>query len=450
MNSPRDIESLSWSQHSAPLSRRQGVNLLILLCAANALNFGDRLLIGLIQEPLRQEFRLSDFEVGLLGGPAFALFYTLMGIPIARLAERSNRLTIISMAVALWSSMTLFCGLAATYLQLFLARVGVSIGEAGCAPPAHSLISEHFPPDRRAGAMSIYQFGAPLGALVVSLGGGVLAQSYGWRAPFYVFGALGLVLALTLSLTLKDPRQSSGAPIARSNFGEALRLLMGKASFRRVTLGAALTGFGSFFIFQYLSSFLMRSHGLSLSQAAVVVGLAGGVSSALGTLLSGWLTNRLARNTPAAPVLVTAGGLFMAACLFLLAFLSANLAVVIGALMAASFFLNFYMGLSNTAIQGVAPAHMRATASALFIVANSLIGFGLGPPALGALSDAIAGFMLPEGLDPSSCAAPAVAACAAAKAQGLQWAMVAATLPVFVSVGLYWRARVSYGKELIP
>src|SRR5688572_13962451 len=168
-------------------------------------NFIDRVVIGIIGEPIKIEFGLTDFQLGLLGGPMFAVLYTLLGIPIARLAERSNRMTILAICLAIWSAMTAACGLALSYVQLCAARIGVSIGEAGCTPPANSVIADYFPADRRATALSIYALGIPIGSMIAAVGGGWIATEVGWREAFIWLGVPGVLLAVIVKLTVKEP-----------------------------------------------------------------------------------------------------------------------------------------------------------------------------------------------------------------------------------------------------
>ncbi|MGE3931591.1 MAG: MFS transporter, partial [Hyphomonadaceae bacterium] len=172
-------------------------------------NFIDRVIVGIIQEPIKVEFGLTDFQLGLLGGPAFAILYTLLGIPIARLAERYNRMSILAVCLALWSAMTAACGFAVNYATLLAARIGVSIGEAGCTPPANSVISDYFPAERRASALSIYALGIPIGSMIAAVGGGWIATEVGWREAFIWLGVPGVLLAVIVKLTVKEPPRAA-------------------------------------------------------------------------------------------------------------------------------------------------------------------------------------------------------------------------------------------------
>jgi MFS family permease len=423
--------------------------LLFLLCATNAMNFGDRILFGVVQELIRAEFRLNDFYIGLLGGPAFALLYTVMGLPIARLAERRDRVTMLSIALAGWSFMTLCGGLAANYWQLFLSRMGISLGEAGCAPPAHSLISDHFPPERRASAFSIYAVGAPLGSLLMATAGGAIAQVYGWRTAFIVAGAVGIVLALIMVMTLRDPRRVTGAPQQRASFIQTVRYLFSKRSFVQTCLGGGAAGFGGVFILLYLVSFLIRSHGMSIASAAAVVGLVGGVASALGQWISGMLADRLGRTDRRAIVLIPAVGLSLSAICYFTAFTVAWLPFVVSALVLAAALQNSYMGQSFAVAQTLAPPHMRATAAAVFLFFSSLFGSGLGPPILGATSDMLARRIMPVPIDPARCTLGIDSSvCAIAVAEGLRIALLIAAATLIWSAIHYWLAARYYVKDV--
>lgn len=416
--------------------------MLVMLAIANAFNFGDRVLLGVVQEPLRAEFHLDDFQMGLLGGPAFALLYTFMGFPLARLAERHNRVTIISLALAGWSFMTLLGGMASNFVQLFLARMGVSIGEAGCAPPSHSLISDYYPPDRRTNALALYSIGAPFGSVLMGLMGGYIGQHYGWRAAFISAGAAGIAVAIVLRLIVREVRVPAAGPARHERFWEAVRFLWAKPSFRQTCVGGAVAGFGSFFMLQYLSAFLVRIHGMTLASAGLVVGIAFGLSSVLGTWIAGALAQKLSRKNPRWLLMVPATGLALAGVAFALAYLAGSATVVVSLVVLAAIFLNFYQAPSFAVAQAVATPTMRATSAAVYLFCVSFVGMGLGPPVLGAVSDFAATFFLPSGMEMSSCAAAAAdPACALARAEGLRVAMIAASATMVWASLHYWLAR---------
>lgn len=269
-----------------------------LLLVIYVLNTVDRQVMNILVEPVKQDLGLSDGQIGWLIGGSFALFYTFAGFPIARLADRSNRRNIITVALLVWSAMTVVCGYAKNFPQLLAARIGVGIGEAGCTPPAHSMISDTFPPARRASAISIYSLGVPLGTLFGLAFGGVLADQLGWRAAFWVVGAPGVLLALIAWRTLPEPVR--GAFDAQGDraiepVGTTLRFIAGLPSIRHMLIGSAvqtlfLAGVGAFH-----SSYLVRVHGLSLTTAGLWLGLVAGFAGGFAVWLSGFLADRLGR-----------------------------------------------------------------------------------------------------------------------------------------------------------
>ena len=428
---------------------RAGALMLVLLCLANALNLADRVLLGVIQEPIKAEFGLSDFQLGLLGGPAFAVLYSLLGLPIAWLAERSNRSAIVAGALALFSLMTAACGVAQNYLQLLLARIGVSVGEAGVSPPALSLISDHYPASRRGMVMSLYAVGGPMGALLATVGAGMLAQTQGWRMCFLVFGLLGLFVALLIFILVPDRgrARAAGSPL---RFGEALRHLSRRRSIWHICAGAAFTGACAMFIVQYLTSFFIRVHGLSLTQASLVMG-AMSIVAILGSFLGGFLADAASRRRPGSSPLVCAVAFLIAAPCYALSFWSPGLAGSILFLLCAAACLNCYTGISYAALSSVAPSTMRATTIALLTLASNLIGYAFGPPVFGKLSDIIgAAEMARGGLAPAYCAAHVAAApCVAAAGAGLRWALSCSCILLLAAAFHYWRASRAVPLELV-
>jgi MFS family permease len=394
-------------------------------------NFIDRVVIAIIQEPIKTEFHLTDFQLGLLGGPAFAVLYTFLGIPIARLAERKNRMTILAVCLGIWSAMTAACGFATSYGMLLAARIGVSVGEAGCTPPAQSVISDYFPARRRATALSVYALGVPIGSMLAAIGGGWLAQSFGWRSAFLILGIPGLLLALIVKLTVKEPPRAASATAAEApGFGAAFKELSRKPTFWNVALGSALASFVGYGVGQYLNSFLMRTHGLTLLQSSRLTGVVLGVAAAFGTFFAGWLADRLVKRHPNALVWLPALGFFVAAPLYFAGYMMPRLTWAIPFLVGGAVCQYFYLGCMYATTQGIVQPRLRATATAVLLFIVNLLGYGLGPPAIGLLSDFLANMHLASlGLSAAECAREGAAviankaACAAGAEFGLRWAI---------------------------
>lgn len=419
------------------------------LFLANAFNVADRIMLGVLQEPIKREFALSDFQLGLLGGPAFAILYSIMGIPIARYAEWANRRTIISAALAVFSVMTAMCGIATSYAQLLAARIGVSIGEAGTSPPSVSLVSDYFPSAQRGTAMAVYSLGAPMGTILATMAGAPIAQAFGWEAAFIAFGLVGLLLAGVMALTLHEVEGRAGKT-TRTGFIETMRYLATRRTFVHVCVGGAVAGFAATFVLQYLASFLMRVHGFTLSQASMVTGLSIGVFGMIGGLGGGWLSDRLGQRRPPLRPLVCAIALAVAAASYTTSFWM-PVVIAIPMLLVASMFMNCYLGISYATTSAVVPANMRATAIAIYTLFANLFGYALGPPILGKISDLSAARALAEkGVDPGACPPGSTESlCVAAAGSGVQLALSIGGLIFFVAAVHYWRASRNIEREQV-
>jgi len=389
-------------------------------------NFIDRILLGVVQENIKHDLGVSDFQLGLLGGPAFAILYTLMGVPIARYAERGNRITIVAIGAAVWSVMTAACAFAGSFLQLAAARIGVGIGEAACTPPSHSVISDYFPASRRASALSIWSLGIPIGTMLAAVGGGWLAANVDWRAAFWLLGAPGVLVALMLKLTVREPPRT-GAEVKTPSFGETLATLAAKPSFWHIAIAGALMSFVGYSTAQFLVSYIVRNYGLGVEQASYAFAAIAGFAVAIGAFSGGFVSDRLSHRHPRVYVWLPTIGVLIAAPLYLLAFAQSDFWAGFAFLMVAPIFHYLYLGPGFAIVQSIAPPRMRATATAVLILIINLIGYGLGPPAMGALSDYLANAELGGlGLSLAACKLDgAAAACAPAIAHGLRTAMMA-------------------------
>jgi MFS family permease len=401
---------------------------LFALLVVYTFNFIDRVVISIIQEPIKTEFGLTDFQLGLLGGPAFAVLYTFLGIPIARMAEKRSRMTILSICLALWSLMTALCGVATSYVTLLAARIGVSVGEAGCTPPAQSVISDYFPATSRATAISIYALGVPIGSALAAIGGGYIAQYLGWRQAFLILGIPGLVLAMLVFFTVKEPPRAGGVELKTPSFLEAFGELSRKATFWHVALGSAMASFVGYGVGQYLNSFLMRTHGLNILQASQLTGAVLGVAAAVGTFFAGWLSDRIVKRHPNALAWLPALGFAICTPLYLVGYMAPSLYIGIPFMVVGAITHYFYLGCMYASVQGVSSPRIRATSTAVLLFIVNILGYGLGPPVIGALSDFLANTNLAAaGLTMADCGRTVAeankAACAVGQEFGLRWAI---------------------------
>lgn len=382
------------------MTDRKGTSLnltLGVLLVVYIFNFLDRQVVAILAEPIARELNLSDTEIGLLTGLAFALLYTALGIPIARFADRprTNRVTVIAVSVAVWSAFTAMCGMAQNFTHLLLARVGVGIGEAGCTPPAHSLITDKAPPERRARAFAIYQLGPPLGGLIGMVMGGVLADSLGWREAFVVVGVPGVVLAGIVALVLRDPRKQAtdngtagvAGPPAMST-GDAMRAILASRAMRRLLVTAAFGSFAGYGVLIWATIFFQRSHGLTAGETGIWFGLVNGIASALGVWIGGQIGDRQLQTRGKQHLLTPGAWLLMASAPFLvLALIAPRWEWAMAAFFPAILFNWIYVAPFYSAVQGLVPPTARAVASAMILFMQNLVGLGLGPLVLGMASD---------------------------------------------------------------
>jgi predicted MFS family arabinose efflux permease len=360
---------------------------LALLLAIYALNFTDRQLVAVLSEPIKHELGLSDAQVGLLYGLAFAVVYSFAGIPMARWADRGDRARVINVSLLLFSAMTVACGLAVTYAQLLLARIGVALGEGGTNPASHSLIADLYPESRRGTAMAVFALGPSAGILLGFIFGGVIGEAWGWRGALVAAGLAGLGLAMLTSWALKDlPRTA-----ARNDSGlHGLRHLFVHRSMRHVFIGGALASVAAYAAIGWLPAFLIRSHGMTMAAAGTVLGLLLGVLGAVGTLGGGVLADRLGARNRAWRLRFVAVAFLAVAPLWPLALLVPHPVAAIAALAIPAAVLCVYLAPTFAAVQSLAPPGMRALAAAFLLMVGSLVGLGLGPVLVGLLSDALA------------------------------------------------------------
>ena len=370
-----------------------GGRVLVILLLAYIFNFIDRQIIGILAVPIKAELQLSDTQLSLMGGIAFALFYSGIAIPVAWLADRKSRVNIIAFSVALWSAFTALCGLAQNFWHLFLARMGVGIGEAGGVAPSYALISDFFPKERRARALALFSLGIPIGSALGVFFGGWIASNLDWRSAFIIVGLAGLPAALAVKLGVPEPVRGGFDTVDGSAsepappFLTVARTLAATPSFWLLSFGAAsgsILGYGLIF---WLPSFFSRSFGLELIEVSWFYGsivLVGGVA---GTWLGGWLGDRTGADNPGSYALVPAICFLIAAPVFAFGLFAPSLGIAwllfaIGQMLALA-----WLGPVIAAVQHIVPPNMRATASASFLFINNLIGIGFGIFFLGFMSD---------------------------------------------------------------
>ena len=395
MNSPNRT---AWHAHYA----------LFVLTCIYVFNHIDRQLMAILIEPVKAEFSISDTGIGLLSGVTFAVFYGVFGFPLGRLSDRIGRKPVIAACCIAWSVMTMACGMASSFLTLLLARVGVAVGEAGGTAPSVAMVAELYPPERRSTALSVLMLGSALGA-IFGLGlGGWLAQHYGWRFAFLLFGAPGIFLGLLLWLTVRSPKVAGQTPAAASaalapapdtqeGWARTLAHLLQTPSFVWLVLTGGAWAIAGYAIGTWSPSFLIRSHGLSLQEAGVLVGVAGGIGATVGTLVCGVFTDRMARRDPAwqvgVPLLATLICIPASLAFFLwppgIAFHVGGIQVPTAFLFYSlfSFFGTWWATPCLGAISHLFPPKYLGQATSIFVMAMTMLGVGIGPLLIGVLSD---------------------------------------------------------------
>jgi len=375
--------------------RRKGTRsvtvILAVLFAVNIFSVMDRTIFSITAPAIAAELDLSDSQIGALAGLLFSVFYAVCGIPIARHADRGNRGLVVSLSLAAWSVVTVLTGLAQSFVHLAMARIGVAVGEAGATPAAHSILAERFPLGRRAAALAIHSAGAPVGAFVGLAVGGFLASEFGWRWTFFILGAPGVVLAAVTFWLLGDSRRSASAESTASSIRSDLGELFSIRAYRWLLAGFAVGAFVVSGLTQWLPSHFIRTFEASPREVGVAFGLAYGLGSAVGMLTGGWLTFHLVKQTPRWTMWMASLSYLIAAPLGALALMAtdAGMAYVAIGLMSSASTLAY--GPVFALIQELAPVRLRSLASATALFCASFFGAGLGPLAVGVLSDSLAG-----------------------------------------------------------
>ncbi len=396
-------------------------------------NFIDRQIVNILAEPIAKELQLSDTQIGLMTGLAFALFYTVLGIPIARYADRptTSRPKLIAIALATWSAMTALCGVAQNFWQLLLARVGVGVGEAGCTPAAHSLISDLVPKERRSSALAFYALGIPVGTLMGMVIGGLLADAVGWRNAFLVVGMPGVFMAVIVMMILKDPRHRIGIDaVSRPPplTGKAtIKAIFGSRAMVLLLVAASSASFLSYGKGIWATIFFQRTHGLSPGEVGLYFGLVNGIAGILGTWLGGKIADKYGATNRRHVMTAPAIGMLFAAPIAFLGYSASDWRVALAILFVPTVLNSLYYGPTYSAVQGLVAPQARAMAAAVLLFFQNLIGLGLGPLLFGMLSD---------GIKPTY------------GADSVQWVLYFAAFLGLIPALFFWRCSLRLNAEL--
>ena len=363
---------------------------LLLLTGTYAFNFIDRQIVLILQEPIKLDLGLSDTQLGFLTGPAFAIVYAILSIPIARIADKGNRKNIVVLSLVVSSILTVIAGMAINFVHILAARLGVGVGQAGASPPAHSIISDYFPPEKRSTALSIYSVGVFIGILLSFAGGGILAQYFGWRMAFIILGIPGILFAIPVYFIVKEPPKglSDNTQIIKTpSFISVINTLVTRKTFVFAALGSGFHAFSVYGTTSFLPSFLARIHALSIQEIGIYFGLTAGIGGGLGVFLGGYLTDKLrSRDLRWYLWLPTIAGLIYMIPLSII-FFHSNTTVVIATTLFSSILGSIYLGPTLAVSHSLVNAKMRSLASAVLFFSIGIIGLTLSPLIIGMLSD---------------------------------------------------------------
>ena len=371
---------------------------LAVLCFVYVLNFLDRQLLSILAKPIQDSLHLKDGQLGLIGGLYFALFYCLISIPVGWLADKTNRVWVLSVACGLWSAATVACGLSATYPQLVAARMAVGVGEAGGVPPSYAIISDYFPPARRGTALGLYNLGPPIGQAAGVAIGASIAAAYGWRPAFIALGAVGVFAAILVRAVVREPRRggldsvsapaAANATAAKAGFVATFRMFFSSPALVLAACASGATQIITYGAGNFSTLFLRREKGMTLSQVALYYAVLVAICMGGGIFVSGRVIDRFAHRTKAAYAIIPAITL-TAAIPFYLGFIWAPTWPTALLFLAGPTFLNyFYLSASVTLVQNQVRPDQRVLSGALLLLVMNLVGMGAGPTLVGALSDA--------------------------------------------------------------
>jgi predicted MFS family arabinose efflux permease len=365
------------------------------LCVVYTCNFLDRQFLAILAEPVKHSLHLTDTQLGLLTGLMFALFYTIFGIPVAALADRYNRVRIVALACGLWSFCSAACGFAAGFASLAIARMGVGVGEAGGAAPSYSIISDYFPPEKRGVGLAIFSLGVPFGTMLGAASGGWIAAHYGWRMAFFVLGGAGVLLAPLIPLIVREPargrldvsRSAPGSTAPAASVFTAIKVFVRTPTLVLTACAAGLTAVIIYGLLSWMPAYLIREEGMSLSQIATSYSLVAGATIGIGTLVGGYLVDKVAPRRPALYALLP-GTFVLLGLPFLFGVTAARSGPMALLFMAGPYILaNTYLAPALTVIQNSVAPSQRSAAGAIFLFVLNIIGLGCGPLLIGIASD---------------------------------------------------------------
>lgn len=438
---------------------------LISLTVVYMINFLDRILIGVIGRPIIDEFGLSNLQFGLLTGFGFALFYTTLGIPIARLSDRYSRVRIIGVCAILWSIATVLCGYTVGFVTLLMARLAVGIGEAGCSAPSNSLISDYYKPIARPSALGIFAGGVMLGSVLAQLTGGYVLKFFSWREAFIYVGAPGIIFGLLILFTVKEPPRGYSDPpgtvaAKQPSLKEAFVEILAKKTFWMVAAAASFSSLAGYSLLSFKPLFIQYTYNLSAAETAIRFMAAFGVTGALGTFFGGFFTQYLLKRTIHAPLLAAAVGAILSVPFLIVGLSTTNTSVMFVAFFVGNIFQTFYLGPMYSVIQSVVSLRVRATSIGILLFILNLIGYGMGPPFIGFMADVFTGSHLSAAqasevlsikcnfLDPNLIEALR-STCLAAKTYGMKIACFITVLFYVLSAALFLLATKYLKKDLL-
>ena len=428
----------------------------IVLLLVSIINFADRAILNVLAQPIKEDLGLTDTDLGLLQGLGFAIFYSIMGVPLGMLAERTVRTRMLAVCIAAWSAMTAVCGLATGFATMLVARIGVGVGEAGAQPISNSLVSDHFGRNKRGSVLAIILLGAPFGFLLGQSVGGLVADAWGWRAAFYAMSVPGLLVGALVLFTLREPPRGLAEGAASIGSGKApsfmtvLRFLWAKPTFRQLIFGFVLAGFAMNAVANFVLPFYLRGFDVPLATVGLMFGVVSFFSNGIGMLLGGFWYDRLARGDPRWSLRAPAIALLLCAPCYAGAFLSRDIYSSMAFVFFGNLILATHMAQTAAAMQNMVGPRMRATTSALVALIIGIFAAGLGPSVVGFLSDllgerAFTGggdffAQCPGGRGIDGIGSALDSACVAASTQGLRVALLS-ILAVFAWAALhYWLA----------